>query len=42
MRDVFHCTPSELAAQDADAVLSVLALLQAEEMYRKRSEKSGR
>lgn len=39
MRDVFHCTPSELADQDADAVLTVLALLEAEAMYRKRLDK---
>lgn len=36
MRDVFHCTPAALAEQDADAVLTVLALLQAEQMYRER------
>lgn len=36
MRDVFHCTPAELAAQDADAVLAVLTLLQAETAYEKR------
>lgn len=36
MRDVFHCTPAELAAQDADAVLTVLAVLQAETAYQKR------
>jgi hypothetical protein len=41
MRDVFHCTPSELAEQDADAVLTVLTLLQAETMYRKRSSADG-
>lgn len=38
MRDVFHCTPAELAAQDADDVLTVLALLSAEGAYRKRRE----
>lgn len=39
MRDVFHCTPSELAEQDADDVMTVLALLQAEGTYRKRMER---
>lgn len=35
MRDVFHCLPSELAAQDADAILEVLACLGAEAMVEK-------
>lgn len=30
MRDVFHCTPSELAEQDAEDVMLVLELLDAE------------
>lgn len=30
MRDVFHCTPSELAEQDAEDVMLVLELLEAE------------
>ncbi len=30
MRDVFHCTPSELWEQDAEDVLTVLELLEAE------------
>lgn len=37
-RDVFHCTPSELAAQDADDILTTLALLEAEAMHRKAQE----
>lgn len=39
MRDVFHCTPSALAEQDADDVMTVLALLEAEGAYRKRLER---
>lgn len=35
MRDVFHCTPAELAVQDADAVFSVLACLNAEALVEK-------
>jgi len=42
MRDVFHCTPSELEAQDANAVLTVLALLEAEAILRKRKEADAR
>lgn len=30
MRDVFHCTPSELAEQDAEEIATVLELLEAE------------
>lgn len=30
MRDVFHCTPSELYEQDADAIAAVLTMLEAE------------
>jgi len=37
---VFHCTPSELAEQDADDILTALALLEAEAMYRKAKEGS--
>ena len=39
-RDVFHCTPRELAEQDADDILTALALLEAEAMYRKAKEGS--
>ena len=42
MRDVFHCTPNELAEQDADDVLTVLALLQAESTYQKRMDRQRR
>jgi len=35
MRDVFHCTPAELAVQDADAILEVLACLGAEAFVEK-------
>lgn len=35
MRDVFHCTPAELAEQDAEAVLAVLACLSAEAFVEK-------
>lgn len=30
MRDVFHCTPAELAEQDAEDIATVLELLDAE------------
>lgn len=42
-RDVYHCTPSELAAQDAEDVLTTLALLEAEAKYRQaRGAMGGR
>lgn len=31
MRDVFHCTPSELDEQDAERIFEVLACLRAEQ-----------
>jgi hypothetical protein len=39
MRDVFHCPPSVLAEQDTDAVLRVLACLEAEAYVREAEEK---
>jgi hypothetical protein len=42
-RDVYHCTPSELAAQDAEDVLLTLAMLEAEARYRQaRGAMGGR
>ena len=41
-RDVFHCTPSQLRAEDADDILAALACLEAENYVRKQSENSKR
>jgi hypothetical protein len=41
MRDVFHCTPSELYEQSAEDIALVLALLEAEDVVR-RLRKEGR
>ena len=43
MRDVFHCPPSVLYEQDADAVTMVLTMLEAEaENQRSRDKAHGR
>ena len=38
-RDVFHCTPSQLRAEDADDILAALACLEAEGYVRKQRER---
>lgn len=35
MRDIFHCTPSELYEQSAEDVSTVLTLLQAEDVVQR-------
>lgn len=42
MRDVFHCTPSELAEQDAEDVATVLELLEAEAQVAKLRKEQKR
>lgn len=41
-RDVFHCRPSELAQEDADAIMRALACLEAEAFVRKRQDEINR
>jgi hypothetical protein len=38
-RDVFHCTPSALRAEDADDILAALACLEAENYVQKQRER---
>ena len=41
-RDVFHCTPSQLRAEDAEDILAALACIEAENYVRKQQERSKR
>lgn len=41
MRDVFHCTPSELYEQDAEAIAAVLEMLDAEATVRRIKGRRG-
>lgn len=42
MRDVFHCTPVELAEQPMRSIAQVLACLAAEQMVREAEERRER
>jgi len=42
MRDIFHCTPSELYEQDAESIAGVLAMLEAEATVKRIKRRSGR
>lgn len=40
-RDVYHCTPSELDAQDAERIATHLLCMEVEERVRKMRDKKG-